>query len=375
MEVTISKEKFLKAGGLSEKITGKNQGMPILGSFMVSAQKGKIKITATNLESAFEFCLPANKIEKEGKFVVPAKIINSAVFNFSEDFIDIKQDGSVVSLSSKNSTAVLKTNDINDFPVFPKFKKEKSFKITVKELLSGLKSVFFSCSLSYFKPEIASVYFYSDKNNLVFTATDSFRLAEKIINTENAFLDVSLLLPVKTVLELISILEEIEKQENEIEVCYNKNEFFVGSETFTFFSRLTEGVFPDYRQFIPKNFLGEVFFNTREILKILKASNVFISRLNDITLEIYPKEEIAEFRTANHDSGEYYSNAKISVHGFQGLKEKKIKMIFNLKYLLEGVSRVSSLNTAFEISEEGKPIVMRGEDDKSFFYLVMPMKL
>ena len=52
-----------------------------------------------------------------------------------------------------------------------------------------------------------------------------------------------------------------------------------------------------------------------------------------------------------------------------------IKKSFNLKYLLEGIGQIISPRIIFKINEEGKPIVIQGENDLSFIYLVMPMKL
>jgi len=63
--------------------------------------------------------------------------------------------------------------------------KIKIIEISAEDFISGLKSVYYSSSILNIKPEISSVYIYSDtnkKSSLVFAATDSFRLAEKKIN-------------------------------------------------------------------------------------------------------------------------------------------------------------------------------------------------
>ena len=56
-----------------------------------------------------------------------------------------------------------------------------TFEIDSKKLIDGIKSVYYSSSVSDIKPEISSVYFYSKDENLTFVSTDSFRLAEKKI--------------------------------------------------------------------------------------------------------------------------------------------------------------------------------------------------
>lgn len=377
MKIKIKKENFLKSAMLAEKITGKNLNLPILNSFLVMTQKGMIKFTATNLDIGFEIFTPA-KIEKEGKMVIPAKIINSVILNLKEENILLEEKDLNLKIVTDNSIVTLKTNNPEDFPILPKFKKNNSFKINTEDFLNSLKSVFFSASISYFKPEIASVYLYTCGNQIFFVATDSFRLTEKVIefkDEENKKNEVSLLLPIKSTAELIRILEDILKQEKIIELSFNNNEFLITGETFSFFSRLTEGVFPDYKQFMPKNFIGEIIINTELLLDNLKISNIFLSRLNDVVFEIYPKNRVIEFTTSNPDLGNYYSKTEIETKGFENFKDEKIRIIFNLKYLIEGLTRIKSDKTIIKISEEGKPAVIQGENDKSFIYLIMPMKI
>lgn len=376
MEIKISKENFLRVSLVAEKITGKNLNLPILNSFLISAQKGKMKITATNLDVSLEIYAPA-KIENEGVAAVPSRLINSVFSNIKENITTLKQDGVNLKIITESANAVLKTNSLEDFPILPKFKKEKGFKININDFLSGLKSVFFAASVSYFKPEIASVYIHFSKNQIDFAATDSFRLMEKSVVSEGGDFGESgdILLPIKSAVEIIRILDEIAKQDKEIEINYNKNEILIFNDSFSFFSRLTEGVFPDYKQFIPKDFLGEAVLDYAETMGALKAAGVFLSRLNDITLEIYPTEEYMELKTANSDLGEYYSKMKIKINGFSGFKEEKIKLTLNLKYLLDGILRMPQDEIILKISDEGKPAVIKSSKDKNILYLVMPMKI
>jgi len=374
MEIKISKSNFLKAGLMAEKITGKNLNLPILSSFLISTQKGKIKITATNLEIGFEISVPA-KIIQEGRVAVPAKIINSIIFNLKDDVLILRKENSNLKIITDNSVAILKTNSLDDFPILPKFKKENSFQVKLSHFLGGLKSVFFAASSFYLKPEIASIYFYNKGNQFIFTATDSFRLAEKNILNNNSDILFALLFPIKSVQELIYILNETEDKEQLIEICFNKNEFFIFNDVFCFFNRLTEGNFVDYKQIIPNTSLGEIIIDNEKCVNILKTAAIFSNRLNEIILEIYPDRQIVEFKTSNPELGEYYSKSDILKTGFKDFKGDVIKKSFNLKYLLEGIGQIISPRIIFKINEEGKPIVIQGENDLSFIYLVMPMKL
>lgn len=377
MELKISKNNLFKITTLAERISGKNLNLPILNSFLISSQKGKIKISSTNLEIGFEIYAPAQIIQ-EGKVVIPAKIMNNLVSNIKDDVIQLKQEGINLKITTNSASIILKTNSLDDFPIMPQIKKEFFFKIKTTDLLSGIKSTVFAASLSNFKPELASVYFYNIKEEYVFVATDSFRLMEKkISNKENKNQqEFSLLLPIKTSFELMRILEDLNKEEeNDLEICYNKNEFQVSNGDFTFFSRLTDGTFVNYAQFMPKVFLGEIVVDNKELISVLKTASIFLSRLNDVVLEVNLKNNVFELKTSNPELGEFSSVLKMTKRGFDNIKQEKIKLTFNLKYLLEGINQINSAFLILKFSEEGKPLMIQGDDDKNSSYLVMPMKL
>ncbi len=377
MEVKISKTNLFKITALAEKISGKNLNLPILNSFLISAQKGKIKISSTNLEIGFEICAPAQIIQ-EGKIVVPAKIMNNLVSNIKDDVIQLKQEGLNLKIITGGASIILKTNSLDDFPIMPQIKKDSFFKMKISDLLSGIKSALFAASISNFKPELASVYFYNTKEEHVFVATDSFRLMEKKIpNKENKNQqEFSLLLPIKTSFELARILEDLNKEEeSNLEVCYNKNEFQVSNDNFIFFSRLTDGAFVNYTEFMPKEFLGEIVVDNKELTSVLKTANIFLSRLNDVVLEINLKNNVFKLKTSNPELGEFSSILKMTKRGFGNTKQEKIKLTFNLKYLLEGINQINSAFSILKFSGEGKPLVIQGDDNKNSSYLVMPMKI
>jgi len=130
-----------------------------------------------------------------------------------------------------------------------KLKELKSIKINCKELISGFKSVWYSASNSNIKPELSSVFIYKEDGTLVFVSTDSFRLAEKKVNTKSPDFPQTLI-PFKNVSEIIKLFEDYN---NDINIIFEKNQAaFITPEIYVV-SRLIDGSFPDYKQIIPKS--------------------------------------------------------------------------------------------------------------------------
>ena len=115
--------------------------------------------------------------------------------------------------------------------------------------------MYYSSSVSDVKPEISSVYIYSNEDSLVFVSTDSFRLAEKKVKIKNIEEINGILIPFKNISEIIRIFGEIS---GDLNICFNKNQISFSYNGIYLTSRLVDGVFPDYRQIIPKESKTEV---------------------------------------------------------------------------------------------------------------------
>ena len=183
MKLECSIEKIKNAVSQAERVTGKNLTLPILSSVLLIASLKSLKLRSTNLSLGIEIEIPA-KIEKEGTLAISGSVLNAIFSNVSQNenvFLEEK-DGNLL-IKTKKSQIKLKSQPHEDFPTIP-IVTGTSFEIEAKKLMEGIKSVFYSSSVSDIKPEISSVFIYTNNDNLVFVSTDSFRLAEKKIKVK-----------------------------------------------------------------------------------------------------------------------------------------------------------------------------------------------
>lgn len=296
---------------------------------------------------------------------MPADIVNSFLVNFyGDENITFELQNNNLLISTANSSTLIKGQPTEDFPILPKIKNENPVLIPVNDFIEGLKSVWYSCSVSNIKPEISSVFLHSDKNSpLTFTATDSFRLAEKKMDYSFAGFG-SFLLPLRSVAEILRIFDS---REGKIKLTFDKNQVCVELENIKFISRLTEGVFPDYQQIIPKKFTTEAVIEKSVFINALKTAGIFSGKLNELNIEVGADEKHIIFRAASADVGEHTNKIPAKVNG------EELKMTFNNKYIFDCLTSISSSKIILRFVGEGKPLLLTGTDDVSFQYLVMPM--
>lgn len=346
-----------------EKITGKNLTLPVLGSILFIASGKSLKLRATNLSLGVEIEIPA-KIEKEGIVAVSGTTLAGIFSNvFQNENVFLESDDGNLLIKTKKSRIKLKGQPYDDFPTIPTV-DGKTFEIESKKLIDGIKSVYYSSSVSDIKPEISSVYIYSNEENLIFVSTDSFRLAEKKIKVKGIEEIPGILIPFKNIPEILRIFGDLQ---DVIRVCFNKNQISFSANGVYLTSRIIDGIFPDYRQIIPKEFKSEAVVLKQDLLNALKLSNIFSDKFNQINLLIKPKEKIFELSSQNNDIGENKTYLDAA------LKGENIELGFNYKYFLDCFQSINTDSVSINLNQSSKPMIISGSSDNSFIYLIMPM--
>lgn len=363
MKLECDIEKIKNNISKAERITGKNLTLPVLNSILLIASGKSLKIRSTNLNLGIEIEIPV-KIEKEGIMAVSGSILSNVLSNITdkEKILLEDKDGNLLIKTKKNQLRI-KGQAYEDFPTIPLVTGNK-IEIENKKFLEGIKAVYYSASISDIKPEISSVYIYGDGEYLVFVATDSFRLAEKKIKIKGIEEFTGILIPFKNIPEILRVLSE---EDEVLKINFNKNQISFSFDGVYLTSRIIDGVFPDYRQIIPKEFKTEVVTLKQDLLNALKMSNIFSDKFNQINIRVSPKEKIFEISSQNNDVGDNKTHLDGAISG------EEIELSFNYKYFLDCFQSITKDSVSIKFNQTLKPMVIKSNPDELFTYLIMPM--
>lgn len=366
MKLETVKSRFGKVVSKAEKVVGKNMNLPVLACLLLEAKKEGLVIKATNLDLGVELSIPA-KISKEGIVAVPAQTLSSLLNNIKDDDkITLELEDSKLHIKTDSSSTHINIVPHDDFPAIPKIKetKENTISFSSEEFVSGLKSVWSSAAVSSIKPELSSVYIYEDEGELIFAATDSFRLAEKRISFKKSGFTDGVLIPVKNVVEIVRFLEE---STSDVKILFDDGQIGFVIDDVYITSRIVDGTFPNYKQIIPTKFETETILLKEDIFDALKMVNIFSDKFNKITFAVNPKEEKFVISTKNNDVGDTNKSLDAKMSG------EAVDINFNYKYIIDGFSVLSAQSSVLKFNGGNKPMIVQGKGDESFTYLVMPM--
>lgn len=367
MKIICLQENLKTALNITERIVGRNLTLPILNNLLLESDKGRLRIASTNLEIGIN-CWISCKVEKEGGLTVPAKILSGFVNNLPNKKIEIEVKENVLILRCEDYKAQIKGQDITDFPIIPKIQPKINMLIKTDILKAGLTQVVGAAAVSESRPELAGILFDFEKNHLKLAATDSFRLAEKTISIDVSNKE-SIILPQRTVQELIRILGERSEAETDgqVKIILSSSQVLFDLGDIHLVSRLIDGQYPNYQQIIPKSFKTKVILNKEEFIKAMKISSIFSSRLNDVKFAISQKKNLEIF-AQNTDIGENKSMVKAEIEG------EDSEVSFNCRYILDGLNNIDSANVFFGLNSEDSPAIFRPVGDENYLYVIMPIK-
>ncbi len=364
MKVQCVKDLLIEAVSKTEKITSKNPTLPVLKCILLQAKENTLLLRATNLELGIEIKIPA-KIEHEGIIAVPATIFNSFLSQIQSDTqITLEVVDMKLHVTSGSGKTVINGYSHDDFPTLPALESEKTFTIQAQDFVAGSKAVVYCASISSIKPELTSVLITQDEDSLVFAATDSFRLAEKRIRIKKSLDIGQILIPHKSVIEL---LRSIGDSREELTIVFNKNQISFAFGTTYITARIIEGVFPDYKQIIPKSFTTEVVLLKQDMMQALKLATVFSDSFNQVTFIVSTTKKSFEIKTKNTEVGENNNNLGATVSG------EDVTSSFNAKYIMDCFQSISVDSITLQFNGTARPLIIRGISDASFTYLVMSM--
>lgn len=365
MKLSCLQENLNKGLSTVSRLVSTKGTLEILSHILIATDKGRLRLTATNLEIGINYKIGA-KIDDDGSITVPARLFTEFVAQLPAGKVDLSLTDDTLTTKIEHFTSQIKGLSAEEFPLIPRIKESKLFTVSAGDLKEAINMVSFSAALDETRPVLSGIYFKIEKNKLTLAATDSYRLSEKTlkVNTTTEGKKEAIV-PARSLMELSRILDDPGK---EVSVYLDETQVMFETDELEFTSRLVEGKFPDYKQIIPESFETNAKMSLKEFSKIIKVAALFAREsAGSVTIEV-KKSGSVEVAATSSTYGDSTSSCDAEIEG------KDNEVVFNSRYLIDALNNLNDGNLLLEISGKLSASVLKKEGDKSFIYVIMPLR-
>lgn len=365
MQFTCTQENLARGLNIVGRVASKNVALPVLQNVLLTAEEGAVRLQTTNLELGVSTTIRA-KIDKPGKYTVPARTFSDLVNSLGNDKVTVEASDTGLTITTSHSTTVIKGLPAEDFPVIPELHDGQIATMPGSQLHRALEGVIFSVANDESRPEISGVYVHFEGDAMIVVATDSYRLSErrcKLLqapqNPKNA------IIPARTAQELLRL---IPKDDTVATVALGDNQATISIADAEVVTRLIEGHYPDYQQIIPANHTSKVDIDREAFITNVRTASISSQPgVFDLTLDIRASE--IGLSSASAQSGnEHHATLEAQVEG------KPMSIVFNHHYLLDGLLSLSGETVSLKLTDSQAPGVLLSANQPDDLYLIMPIR-
>ncbi|TXL81881.1 DNA polymerase III subunit beta [Vineibacter terrae] len=371
MKLTIERAALLKALTHVQSVVERRNTIPILSNVMLTAQKGRLGLAATDMDLTIVEQVDATS-SKTGSTTAPAHTMYEIARKLPDGAqveIEAGTDGSLT-LRAGRSRFTLQCLPVSDFPQMNDGDLPHRFQIAAADLKTIIDRTRFAISTEETRYYLNGIYVHAAKADgvdvLRGVATDGHRLARVELPLPAGAADMpGVIVPRKTVGELRKLIDENEGAVD-VELSETKIRFSLGSITLT--SKLIDGTFPDYERVIPSG-------NDKMMEVRCAEFSAAVDRVATISTE---KSRAIKLSLGNNaltlsatspDAGSATEEIEVGYGG------APIEIGFNSRYLLDITQQISGADARFMMADAGSPTVVRDAADDSALYVLMPMRV
>lgn len=362
MKLQVTQENLSRALNNVARIATTRNTLPILANVLIKTVDNRVCIATTNLNIAITNYI-GSKVSESGSITVPARLMQDFISSLPSGVIDIRLEDTKLHISTDHHKSVINGTPADDYPVMPKIKEGKKWKIPSNELKNALTQVVVAASNDDARPVLTGVNFYTSEGNLYIVATDSYRLAEKKLMPLKE--DVNILVPASSIQDLLRILDD---SDEEVKITSDEQQILFQKGDVELVTRLIDGKFPDYKKLIPEKFKTTAIVPKSEITNIAKVSSLFARETaGSVKFGVDSANKQISVDSIASQLGE---NAATTTAETTGDGE----ITLNSRYIIDALNALGADEVFAGFNEKLEPFIIKNQKDNSYLHIIMPLK-
>lgn len=373
IEFTCTQDDLNDHLALASKAVPNRSSHPVLANILLVADVDRQTITLTgfDLSIAIQTTFSAT-VERGGLVTLPCKLLSDMVSRLPAGELTLAIDTNcLTTLTCKTGRYQIRGMGAEEYPDIPTATGQP-FTLPKAIVAAGIQHTLFSVSNDQTKQVLTGVHCTLDDEKMEWASTDGHRLSlwtygwDEQDTVPDQRLKVTV--PGEALLHLKALLK-LEANET-VEICQEGWTILFRCGDTTLYSRLLEGEYPNYPQFIPRQFARDLTIDRRNLLSSLERIAILADqKQNIVKLSLDPEQQEVVISVDAQDVGNGRETISVELSG------AALDIAFNVKYLLDCLKVIESHEIVFRCNSATSPAVVQPLGGDQFTGLLMPVQI
>ena len=350
-------------------IVEKRHTVPVLANVLIHKQGEQSIWTTSDLEIQMrkQTALGGDEVDNYSTTVAVRKLLDILRTLPAEQQVSLEEKDQKLVLRAGKSRFTLQSLPAQDFPLVQEASNHSTaIELPQKELKKLLHQVAFAMAVQDIRHYLNGLLLQIDGNKLAIVATDGHRLAYTETKLPQDLPKQEIILPRKTVVELLRLLSDQDDAKIELAFASNQARFRLGN--LEFISKLVEGKFPDYNRVIPQNHPHTLLVSRTALQAALQRTAIMMSdKFKGVRLNLEPG--LLRVSSNNNEQEEAQDELDVDYSG------PAIEIGFNVTYLQDILANTNQEIVRFELQDGNSSSLISVPEIEGFKYVVMPMRI
>ncbi len=347
-------------------IVEKRTTLPILSNVLIRQDGEAVSFTGTDIEMQVRTSAGIGASDQANATTVSARKLIDILRLLGDGEVSIDLDSNRLRIKSGKSRFALQTLGANDFPTV-NASADPSCEATVSrgQLRHLLQLVHFAMAQQDIRFYLNGLLLVFSPTGLRAVATDGHRLAFAELKDVQATAEAEVIVPRKTVLELLRLLDD---SDDTAQLQVLGHQLRVSFGDIEILTKLVEGKFPDYQRVIPSGYTKHVEIERETFAQALgRASILTNENFKGVRLTLTPS--LLKIQSNNAEQEEASEDLEIDYD------DGGLEIGFNVSYLLDVLGNLKADKVRIEFGDANSSALVSLPGDDGFKYVIMPMRI
>jgi len=339
--------------------------IPAVGNILLEAKEDQLILGATDLAISARAYAEAQVVE-EGAIALPSRRLFQLIRELTVPYLEMETSSpDTIFIHAGSSRFKLQGLHHKEFPLLPPFTCQDAALLSPTELRRLLKCTAFAAAREDDRHILSAVCLIRQQQHLLTIATDGRRLVKLSIPFNSLAFEEGhhYILPMKTVEQILSILDEKEPQ---IKLTLSKDTLHMESGNVQFSSKLVPGPYPDVLSTIPTSSLPPLTIHREELITLLRQISLFSPESAPVARFAFTSGALY-ISTASGEIGEGKVDMPVNYSG------PRLEIGFNPRHFLDALYHTEDQAVHLEVSGPYSPAIIT--DSCGALFMLMPMRI